>query len=256
MKKILVTYHANQEFDYEKIAFERFEKYAKKCNAKFIKIDLNNKLNENFSHAQKYSIEKYFKIKELEKENFDKALIIDTDVLIREDSPDIFELSKDKLCAFNEGSSFLSLHNPENRKEEIQYRLANIQQLIKNCKLFPIPELNIPTCGFKKDCFKYFNFGVQVINKKHLSLFHTNEEIKNKLRTCSVYGPEQAYFNYLLIKEKIEMYSLPNCFNQMVSTFKYNYLDTSYFVHYAGFKKEARSQHMLEDNEIWKSKKI
>ena len=97
MKKILVTYHANQELDYEKIAFERFEKYAKKCNAKFLKIDLNNRLIENYSHGQKYSIEKYFKIKELEKENFDRALIIDTDVLIREDSPDIFELSKDNV---------------------------------------------------------------------------------------------------------------------------------------------------------------
>lgn len=253
MKKILVTYHANQKIDYEKITFERFEKYAKKCNAEFLKIDLSESLNKS-NHPQKYSIEKYFKIKDLEQKDFDRALIIDTDVLIREDSPDIFELSKDKICVFNEGSSFIDYLNPEGKKSEVEKRLANIYELIKNCKLEPI--LKNPVCGFKENCFKYFNFGVQVISKKHLEIFNVNETIKEKLRTCSVYGPEQAYFNYLIIKEKIDTYSLPSCFNEMISSFKYNYLDTSYFIHYAGFRKEDRTKHMKEDDKIWRKRKL
>ena len=252
MKKILVTYHANQELDYEQVVFERLEFYAKKCNAKFIKVDLSEEV-KNSNHPQKYSLEKYFKINELKEEEFDRALIIDTDVMVRKDSPDIFELSENKLCVFNEGCSFINYKEPNREIEEIQKRYANIYELIKECKL---ESLELPkTIGFKEGCFEYFNFGVQVLSKSHLNIFDVNEDLKEKLRSCAVYGPDQAYFNYLIQKEKIETYSLPNCFNQMISTFKYNYLDTSYFVHYAGFA-DQRMKFVEEDNKIWEKRGI
>lgn len=239
MSNALVTYYKG-EFGYEDIVWGRFSDYCVRIGADFIKIELPDRGDR--LHNQLHSIDKFFLINELKETGYDKFLIIDMDVLVRRDSPDIFKLT-DNVAAFNEGATFFTMRGCD--KDGVYARKVALDTMVAECGLDPLPSR--VEVSFNNP-FVYYNFGVILIPRDYLWIF----EGPRSMYDTVVYGPEQSFFNYQIIKNNIPVYSLPSCFNQMWGDLPCNYLDTTYFLHYAGVP--ARTEFLLSDDKKWSVK--
>ena len=162
-----------------------------------------------------------FSIRELLKKKYDRIAFIDADILIRPDSPSIFDIvPEDQFGIFNEG-----LYMP---------RAVCIREVMK------VHKIELPTWDGKT----YYNTGVMVASRQHRHIFSVNEEIK-PLRNS--FG-EQTYLNMKIIGSGVKVFSLPFKFNRMSHMDRIvgvSRLD-SYFVHYAGFSLLIGEEKLLE----------
>jgi hypothetical protein len=198
-------------------------------------MDLNIEIPEDSADPQ---MDKFFYIGQ-ELKTHERYLIVDIDVLIRRDAPNIFDVvGGNRIGLYNEGGSLLNTYQ-QNKDDEI-IRWTSIGQLIKLCELEPI-EMNKE--GSWQTPFFYFNSGVVVISKQNLNLYSGFSKHQEDL--CYKFSKdfqcsEQAIVNYNAFKNKFTIVCLPVCFNQMTYNRCSDYLDTCYFSHYAGMPLEEK----------------
>jgi lipopolysaccharide biosynthesis glycosyltransferase len=198
------------------ITHNSIKQYANKINADFLVIDQNYLHdNTNSPHWNKFLIKSIF-----EQQNYDRILYIDTDVIIRNDCPNLFNIvPEDKIGMFNEGK-YESRFNP-------------LQEALKI--------YNIQITDWDGS---YYNSGVIVISKQHKDLFVLPETIH------SLPMFEQSYLNILLLKSEFSMYDLDYKFNRMslmdklIGESRY----ASYIIHYAGANQHYEMLYLMEND--------
>ena len=201
--------------DIAKITHPSIKAYAEKIGADFIDID-RRKISTTTPHFEKFQI--YFLLNK-----YDRIAFIDTDIIIRKDCPNLFDIvDPDKIGAFQEGA-FMDRSEP----------------------------MEMVSKQYKEDIDEwegeYYNTGVMVVSRKHKFLFKKPEaEIINFF--------EQSYLNLLFLKQKVKMQNLPYKFNRMTVMDKFTgeHRRASYIVHYAGCPFYDQMHEIMQlDLETW-----
>lgn len=241
MNRLIATYFQKK---YEPIlvsVFRRFENYAKKCNAVFEAYEIPEESLDP-------QLDKFFHVAD-SLPDYDEYLIIDVDILVRHDSPCIFDIVGKRVGLYNEGGTFLNAYG-HNTDDEL-VRWVSVAQMIKLCNLDPIA---MPKRGEWGTPFFYFNSGVVVFSAKHRDIYSgfspSARSLINK-HSKEVQCSEQALVNYSVYKLGYPVVSLPTCFNQMCYNRCSDYLDTSYFLHFAGMSLEDKLVKMKEEDTKW-----
>lgn len=205
MKKAIVTLCIGEEFeDLSKLTHPTIKKYAERLNIEFLVINSC----KTTPHWEK------FKIYDL-LNKYDRIIYFDSDLIIREDCPDLFdEVPYNQLGAFCE-SRFVSRE----------------YSLIDTARAYGVDVEKINWNG------KYYNTGVMVISKCHKFLFK-----KPEIEVSNYY--EQGYLNLRIAIEtgklkqddKPLLYDLSYKFNRMTCLdFSGEVRHASYIIHYAGY---------------------
>lgn len=203
-----------------KISHPTLKRYADKIGADFIVWRDHKK--HTMPHYQKLEIAHLL-------DEYDRVLYVDTDILIREDAPDLFKMvPPEKLGMFEEGrftdrSSFLAY------LRELKFDEKNWNG-------------------------KYYNTGVMVLSEKHKPIFRRPPVESNHFF-------EQSYLNVMIAHEKMEMFQLPYRFNRMYCMDRITGEERhdSYFMHYAGINlilpQDEQLKLMQDDLEVWEKSK-
>jgi Glycosyltransferase family 9 (heptosyltransferase) len=197
MKTALLTIASGDYFQQmAAITHPTIKAYADKIGAEFIV----------WSDVSGYTVPQY---KKMEMggllDSYDRLVYIDTDILVREDAPDILAIvPPDELGLLEEGQYF------DRRQTTIQF---------------------MTQVGFNPAQWdgKYYNTGVLVCSRCHQPLF-VNPPVQ-----WNHFG-EQTWFNTVISSRKAKVFSLPYRLNRMMtlnSHYGEDRLD-SWFLHYAG----------------------
>jgi hypothetical protein len=223
MKKLILT-RAFKINEMSNISHPLIKEYANKCNADFLvlnerKIDIGPFHNEIFQCHD--LLDKY-----------DRICIIDSDVLISNNAPDIFKIVPEDSV----GVVY----------EDVGYRKKNRLKLIKE-----IQQIN-GNVGWSKG---YINTGFIVVSKSHQVIFDIGE---NGLWNKEGYDDVQLGFN--IHKHNIKIFQLPYKFNHMslFSELGFNWLK-SFVIHYAGtgfYRRMPREQQMMRDLSLINNKSL
>jgi hypothetical protein len=196
MKKAVVTVCAGDRYkQISLLTHPSISGYADRIGAEFIVLDGS----DIDAHWQKLKIGKLLLC-------YDRILYLDTDLLVREDCPDLISMvPDDKVGMFNEG--------------RFSPREASLREA---CYKYSI---DIP-----KWDGSYYNTGVMVLSRKHIDLF----SMPTRIEDLGMW--EQGYLNATILSRKIPVDDLDHTFNRMSLMDKYIGIDRldSYIVHYAG----------------------
>lgn len=203
MKKLVLTLVVGKNYEImSNYTHPSIKSYADRIGADFKAVTESNCTSPHW--------EKFNKITDFLDE-YERILYIDTDILVRNDAPDIFEeVPAEQLGLFN----------------ELPYTPQRNQSLYEACREHEIV--------LKDWDNKYYNTGVMVIPQKFKELFKKPEK-----ESCNFY--EQGYLNAALAKyletHDEEVFGLPYKFNRMtcMDQFTGELRFASYFMHYAGF---------------------
>lgn len=227
MKKAIVTIAIGRK--YEEIAaltHPTIKNYAERIGADFI----CRAESDGFPHWQKFKI-----VFDLFKQ-YDRILYVDTDLIIRGDCPDLFEvIPEDKFGVFEEGR----------HASRAEYINAGIQ-------MYQMP--------FDWEG-KYYNTGVMVLSRYHREIFKDPpESAKHPQRfvlgsMAYTFLGEQTYLNIIMQKMETEIEELDYRFNRMTlmdePTGEPRH--ASYIVHYAGCPNHEQMLFLIrQDIGKWK----
>lgn len=168
--------------------------YADKVHADFIVID-KPELGVSPIHYEKYQLASFLK-------KYERVLFVDTDIVIRPDSPDLFEYVPENMFGAYLASKHSDCHDISLR--DIQNELGDL--------------------GWEKD---YFNSGVMMLSQAHKSLFDLSHGCFNGFY-------EQTQINYNLKKLKLPFFDIGFQYNHVELIGEPIAKKTSYFIHYAG----------------------
>jgi hypothetical protein len=186
------------------------KKYAESINADFIK---NTESFCSTPHWDKFAlIYRYLN-------KYKRILYLDTDLIIREKTPNLFDIVPEyKIGAFNE-APFTDgrAHALTKASEDYGMRLKNWNG-------------------------KYYNTGVLLISRPHKYLF-----VKPEKEISYFY--EQSYLNLIFSNENVSMHDLPYTLNRMTCMDKFTGEErhASYIIHYAGYHYINNSLNFLLD---------
>jgi len=198
--KAIVTIAIGDE--YRKIAelsHPTIKKYADRIGADFICIDKRG-ISQTTPHWEKFQLYDILG-------KYDRVIYIDTDMIVRDDCPDLFEIvPEEKLGMFEEG----------------QFTDRSKELMIDICKNYGI---TLPRWNGK-----YYNSGLIVMSKRHRELF-----LKPEKEIFSFY--EQTYLNAVISRDKVDMLDLDYKFNRMTCMDRFigEHRLGAYIVHYAGY---------------------
>lgn len=222
----VLTIAINDSNEYQKVSeltHLSLKEYAKKIRADFICID-KRKISETTPHWEKFQIYDLL-------DTYDRILYLDTDIIVREDCPNLFEVvSEDKLGMFEEG----------------QFTDRSKELMIDICRSY---DVKLPKWNGK-----YYNSGVLVISQKHKFLFK-----KPRKEVFSFF--EQSYLNMMIAQNSVEMCDLHYKFNRMPCMDRFTGEDrrNSYIIHYAGALYHISFKYLMELIELdlceWKKGK-
>lgn len=205
--------------DYEKIAkltHDNIRVYADRFGSEFMCID-KQRISYTTPHWEKFQIHDLL-------DEYDRILYLDTDIIIRDDCPNLFdEVPEDKLGAFNE-TFFRS----------VSHRRVKSLAHLYGCR---IPKWN----------GNYYNAGVMVISQQHKPLF------KKPLRECEDFY-EQSYLNVRIAQLNIPVYELHHSFNYMtgVDSITDDNRHDAFIIHYAGYDRNIILEAISNDIAKWK----
>ncbi len=192
--------------------------YADKIGADFLYDQKERKL--------KFPLFGKYKIFDL-LEEYDRILFLDIDILIRPDSPDLFELvPTDHFAAFCEGAWCTDA--------ELTARQSYINKIANT--------YNIDCSNFDMTC-DYFNAGMFLVDKNHKPVF----EMPVDNDVMSEVTSEQNLINLRVKSMGIKTYHLPICFNSMPWQWSRWYIHDSYFIHHANGKPIERVAALAKD---------
>lgn len=199
-KNLIVTLCVGELFEkIGAISHPTFKAYADKIGADFLVVEIAG--DHDFIGYQKLDIFRdHF-------DTYERIAFIDTDILIRFDAPNIFDLVPEThIGAFNEGQIFP-------RIDAKRHWGASTGLLVAEFENSPV----------------YFNTGVLVASKCHRLMFAPAPiEVDN--------FAEQTFLNFRLQTHSVPMFHLPYKFNRIHEIYKYTGEDFAdgYFVHFAG----------------------
>ncbi len=215
---------------YDKLAVAShptLEAYAEKCGADFV---VRRFLTTEIAAYSKLDL-----IRRL-LNHYERVLFVDTDILIRHDAPNLFDLVlPEYFAAFNEGDLF-----PERMDAKALWTKESGTELNKAWLADKI----------------YFNTGVMLVSRCHAEIFADPEKPINN------FG-EQTFLNHQIFVSGTKVYCLPYRFNRLTVTLRQTGepLDDSYFVHFAGAFDQTENgirnyKAWLECTERFKSYKL
>ncbi len=233
----MVTFY-QPKYGFLNAVLPRFRRYASRIGAEMVEVNMDGSSN--------VFMDKFFHVAGLP---YDRCIVLDVDMLLRDDTPDLFSVvPEDSVGIYDEGSSF---HRPQGSDvKQIEARHRVYAHLIDYCGFDPAPISG--TFSFERP-LRYYNIGVVVYNRKAMELHGSlSEELVGRLYryegwTCA----EQTLLSYLILRSGIKTFHLPVCFNQMPCNRCADYLKTSYISHYAGLG-EAKEKEIPRDDLIWK----
>jgi Glycosyltransferase family 9 (heptosyltransferase) len=219
MKKALVTIAAGDYYQrMAALTHPTIQSYADRVGAEFIV----------WSDVSEYTIAEY---KKMEigglLDVYDRVLCIDTDVIVRDDAPDIFAaVPEDCLGMLEEGQCF-----------DRRYPMYRLMEMV----------------GRNFDAWdgNYYNSGVFVCSRCHRDVF---------VRPPVEYGNfgEQTWLNLMICDRQVRMFPLPYRFNRFVGPgYLYGGEDRldAWFLHYAGVQTGMSRDQVLEliarDLQMW-----
>lgn len=177
--------------------------YADKIGADFMNID---KSDRSSPHWEKFRIFNLLS-------QYDRIIYFDTDIIIREDCPNLFDIvPRSQLGIFN----------------EMPFTKGRGHSLNASCKEYDIK--------LDKWDGKYYNTGVMVISREHRYLFKKPEK-----ETFNFY--EQGYLNAIIARESDKFRESKLIFNLHYKFNRMTCMDlvtgeerfASYIIHYAGY---------------------
>ncbi len=194
------------------------QSYAEKIGADFIVLSEKN-IAQTTPHWEKFAIKNFLN-------KYHRIIYFDTDIIIREDCPDLFGIvPEDSLGVFNEAP----------------FTDGRVTTIYQACKEY---ETTLPNWDGQ-----YFNSGVMVVSRYHKDLFKKPEkEIFNFY--------EQSYLNIMIAKMKIKTFEITHKFNRMCcmdgKTGEERF--DSYAIHYAGVPDVSILPGLIaKDLEKWKN---
>lgn len=218
MNLVLTIAIGSKYREISKLTNESIKNYAKKIGADFKCID-RQEISKTTPHWEKFQISSLL-------DEYDRILYVDSDIIIRDDAPNLFEIVPNGLLGMFNEAKFTD------RSKEL---------MIDICKKYG--ETLRSWDG------RYFNSGVMVISQNHRDLFtKPTEEI------FSFY--EQSYLNMVIARDNIDMFELDYRFNRMTCVDRYTGEDrhASYFIHYAGYPSASGLENIIKDDlKKWKS---
>jgi lipopolysaccharide biosynthesis glycosyltransferase len=218
-KKINADLVVYDENSYSVIKQQGLKKNIKNFSSKKLEINrVNESLPDDFMHQynehwQKNAFKKLNIVELLEK--YERVLFIDCDILIQDNSPDIFDLvPKEKVGMYNESTLF------ENYREDFMSMW---------CERFGY--------DYSKWNGQYYNSGVTLFSRGHELLFSPPKFLYKDMFY------DQTHLNANIMNFNIPMYDLPHSFNRMffVDSLVPDSRYEAFFIHYAG------SWHLLEE---------
>lgn len=219
MNNLVLTIACGSEYrTVSRITHPTIRNYAKKIGADFISIV---KSDSSTPHWEKFQMRNLFG-------KYDRIAYFDTDIIIRKDTPNIFN-----LVPINSVGMF----------NEAPYTDRSRELMIDCCREYGVTLSNWDG--------RYFNSGVIVASRCHLDLFE-----KPKKEFFSFY--EQTYLNMMIAKMNLSMFSLPYKFNRMTCVDRWTgeHRLESYVVHYAGCPDYRLMMKTAKDDiESWNSGK-
>jgi hypothetical protein len=161
-------------------------------------------------------------------EKYDRVLYLDTDILIRDDAPDIFAIvPEDQLGMLDEGQYYSD-------------RAVCMIQFMQAIRCDPLLWDG-----------KYYNAGVMVLSRSHKKIFVQPFVEVDNFR-------EQTYLNVMISGTKTKVFPLPYRFNRvycMDPVYGEERFD-SYFLHYAGINalvnEDVQLELMRNDLGVWR----
>lgn len=191
------------------ITHPNIKSYADKIGADF--ITLTDIGSHSLPHYRKLDIAALL-------DKYDRILYIDTDILVRDDTPNLFDIvPNDSLGIFEEG----------------KYHKDRIAQFKNFCL-----ETGYDFSRWKG---KYYNTGVMLLSKQHKNILDAPEnEVEHFF--------EQSYLNAMIDYRDVKVFELDYKFNRMpwfdqiIPDERYD----SYFIHYAGMSLHMPEQELLE----------
>ncbi len=209
MRRAVVTIACGEFFErLAAITHPTLRAYADKLGADFIVWD--NYRGHTIPNYQKLELARLL-------DQYDRILFLDTDVLVRDDAPDIFELVPEDQVGMLEESLYC-----DRTIDVIQYMIG---------------------VGYDARQWdrKYYNTGVLVLSQRHKNLFAQPAVELNHLG-------EQTYVNLMISRTQTKVFPLPYRFNRMY------FMDwlygedrcDAYFIHYAGVNLLASESEYLQ----------
>ena len=221
-KNLVLTIAVGEVYEkMSKLTHPTLKEYAQKIGADFLCIKKNNSSSPHWEKFQIYDLLK----------KYNRIFYVNTDILIREDTPNIFNIVPgDELGIFNEMP-----FTPEDRK----------MSLVEACKDYSIK--------LKNWNGKYFNTGVMVIPRTWKFLF------KKPLQEFFNFY-EQGYLNAMIHQElekmgnELRVFDLEYKYNRMacMDPFTGEERFASFVMHYAGFPDVTHVMDLIKkDKAVW-----
>jgi len=222
--------------DYSQYCIKSWSSWCKKNNVEFLIIDKNQ---SNY----KFPIWNQFNIFDLIGDSYDKIGYVDSDTMIRWDSPNPFDTYIDEFCGVKEISSLRWIYNSIDR-----YRVF------------------FPNTDIKLD--EYINAGVEFFTKDHKFIYDEMRELYfnnvYQLNDIKGVGKVQTLLNLCLKKNKVKQKYLDDRWNlfsiHKKNMFQYNwqlnedktpfFIKYAYIWHFTGFPIEHRTEVMRS---VWES---
>lgn len=178
MKTLLLTIAVGPEYSrIGQLTHPSLRRYAERIGADFRAIT-EPRLAVTTPHWEKFQIAELL-------DEYDRVLYMDTDLIVREDCPSLFDVvPEDRLGMFNEAP----------------FAPRSLELLIDCCRQYGV---SLP--GWDG---KYYNSGVMVISRRHQHLFRKPEK-----EVVSFY--EQTYLNMKLALHQVPMHDLRHEYNRM-----------------------------------------
>ena len=224
-KRLVLTIAIGDEYQkMGQLTHPTIKAYAEKTSADFLCIG-EQLISQGRPQWEKFQIFDLL-------DEYDRILYVDTDLVIRHDCPDLFEMvPSDKIGLFNEAPF-------TDRRKEL---------LVAICEANGIA---LPEWGGR-----YFNAGVMVVSKKHKPLFKKPEEGGFGCYEEQYSFLEQSYLNVKIALDGVHVHELSHRFNHMtcMDTFTREGDLAPYIIHYAGHPTFKRVSELIAmDVDKWR----
>jgi hypothetical protein len=199
MKKLVITLAIGPEHAaLGRVTHATHRAYADRIGAEFLAIH-DQRLARTSPHWEKFRLGELL-------ETYDRIVYLDTDTIVRDDCPDLFDLvPPTHVGAFNEAP----------------YTTRSHELMVDICRAYGT---TLPAWDGR-----YWNTGVLVLSRAHRDLFRIPEQ-----EVCSFY--EQSYLNMVFALHGTPMHALPSRYNRMtcMDGVGGDERHAAYIIHYAG----------------------
>ena len=224
MKQAILTYvDPTGPVDYYKGLFSTclpyLKKYAQRCKVDLIVPFSNTPSHPKYTHRAAVNLYRFDLIyKALE--DYDRVLWVDADILIRRDSPNLFDLVPHNCFAAHENNEVYHVTSTQPQRDDYYWNLRIERVCNKNGWEKP------DTRGCQIDS------GVMLVNKSHQDIFAPIWGLVEE--TNDRFCEEMLLVNIRLFQDHYDLYYLPQCFNYVVKHGGKHPERSNFFLHYAG----------------------